>query len=612
VVEEETKESIAHDSSCPLLRYEVRNYMTITQPESERILVLTNGRSMATLPVVRSMGRHGLDVVLATITANTLAAQSRYVRQVVLMPDPSRNMMRWLEWFRAFVVKNQFAAVFPISDDVILPLILHSKEIAPHPLLLIPGERESSLSYDKENTILAAKELNVPHPQTVVWRRPEDGRAILDEFHREFPIILKPAFSRVVRENRIRPLAVERAYDQTDFEQKGMKILAYCPVLVQKMHRGRGIGQEFLMKNGEIVAEFQHRREHEPLRGGGGSYRSSMMVDPDLRKESLKLLQSVKWSGIAMVEYLLESTPSADRPLLMEINGRLWGSLPLPLAAGVDFPWLWLQLAQGREPPPPQKYKVPVYCRNCARDIRWIRENRKADHKDPTLHTLALWRQASEIGHLLAGREHFDELTLDDPRPGLRLLSSLWRRAWRKAALALLRLPMMNGWYVKRSARRLKKAGRIVVLCKGNTCRSPFLAEYLRQRAAQLSLRLASVRSCGLLQHDGTPSSALAVQAAKPFAVDLSAHAAKSLCHEKPKFGDVYVLVEPGHAEELSAWHGKPRPKVIYWGLLDAKLRSPLIQDPGETDAVTYQSVYEQIQRACERILREIRRIEGK
>jgi predicted ATP-grasp superfamily ATP-dependent carboligase len=58
------------------------------------------------------------------------------------------------------------------------------------------------------------------------------------------------------------------------------------------------------------------------------------------------LLRSLGWQGIAMVEYKLDT---ASRQLvLMEINGRFWGSLQLAIDCGVDFPNILLDAAAGQ------------------------------------------------------------------------------------------------------------------------------------------------------------------------------------------------------------------------------------------------------------------------
>ncbi len=57
-----------------------------------------------------------------------------------------------------------------------------------------------------------------------------------------------------------------------------------------------------------------------------------------------------------MVEYKVDQRTGT--PMLMEINGRFWGSLQLAVDAGVDFPRLLLECAEGRAPAEPVSYRV--------------------------------------------------------------------------------------------------------------------------------------------------------------------------------------------------------------------------------------------------------------
>lgn len=47
------------------------------------------------------------------------------------------------------------------------------------------------------------------------------------------------------------------------------------------------------------------------------------------------LMESLSWTGQAMVEFKI--TPGKDA-VLMELNPRVWGSLPLYIASGLDVP----------------------------------------------------------------------------------------------------------------------------------------------------------------------------------------------------------------------------------------------------------------------------------
>jgi predicted ATP-grasp superfamily ATP-dependent carboligase len=63
-----------------------------------------------------------------------------------------------------------------------------------------------------------------------------------------------------------------------------------------------------------------------------------------------------------MVEFKIGKDGS---PYLMEINGRLWGSLQLAIDSGVDFPWLLYQAAVGKPPSSQAQYR-------CGQRLRWL------------------------------------------------------------------------------------------------------------------------------------------------------------------------------------------------------------------------------------------------
>ncbi|MBU1985067.1 ATP-grasp domain-containing protein, partial [bacterium] len=533
------------------------------------VLVLAYGHEMPALAIIRSLGRKGVPVTLGFVSPHSLARESRYVHRQLPMPDPIYNVQRWIEWLRKHLAENPYEAVFPVGDSTIVPLHYFRKEFSPPPPILMANEREYIFSYNKLETIRAAIRLGVPIPRTVELHQESEIEQVLASVEKDFPLILKPYTSKLIKDNRVVFLQVAVAEGKDEFREQAKRLLTNGPILVQEACRGHEVGQEFLLKNGEVVAECQHERIHEQFGGGMGCYRCTAPMDPTLRERSLSLLRTVSWSGVATVEYLTEG---GNPPILMEINGRFWGSLPLQIAAGVDYPWLWLQMVKGRDLPPPGAYPAPIYSRNLERDLVWIRKNLRTRRSGPLARRVSGWKIATEVLHVFSGREHFDELTRDDPRPGKWFLSSLLKRIRRKMAFTLLRLPLMNGGYVRRSARRLKQAGRIVVVCKGNTCRSPFLAEYFRQRTAQLGIHLAPVHSRGLLQHDGTPSPEIAILTAKTFAVDLTSHTSKQLAGDERDGSDVFILVDPSHVEELFAWHGQPCPQVVFWGLLDEEL----------------------------------------
>jgi predicted ATP-grasp superfamily ATP-dependent carboligase len=62
------------------------------------------------------------------------------------------------------------------------------------------------------------------------------------------------------------------------------------------------------------------------------------------------------WDGLAMVEFKVN--PADGTATLMEVNGRYWGSISLPLLAGMDFPLFQWQLVHGEPLEIPSTYAV--------------------------------------------------------------------------------------------------------------------------------------------------------------------------------------------------------------------------------------------------------------
>ena len=59
-----------------------------------------------------------------------------------------------------------------------------------------------------------------------------------------------------------------------------------------------------------------------------------------------------------------------DTWILLEVNARPWGSLPLPVGVGVDFPYRWYRLLVDSVETPPRRYRIGIYGRNLKKSRR--------------------------------------------------------------------------------------------------------------------------------------------------------------------------------------------------------------------------------------------------
>ena len=112
--------------------------------------------------------------------------------------------------------------------------------------------------------------------------------------------------------------------------------------------------------------------------------------------------------------------PTTGDWVFIEVNARFWGSLPLALAAGADFPLALYQFLMSGRTSFPERHRLGLCCRNWRLDRSWFSANFRANRSDPTLAARPLWRVFTETcANVIALRERSDCFTLDDPGPGV-------------------------------------------------------------------------------------------------------------------------------------------------------------------------------------------------
>ncbi|MFH1700568.1 MAG: hypothetical protein ABIE07_08275 [Candidatus Zixiibacteriota bacterium] len=126
-------------------------------------------------------------------------------------------------------------------------------------------------------------------------------------------------------------------------------------IIVQENLIGRGVGISSLRwTNPKLTTHFGHKRVREyPISGGASTSREPWDVDNHPCSDSLnELLEKLNWHGVVMFEYKeCINQNGIFKYKLLEANPRFWGSVPLAIANGVDFPGLLCRAAMGMEIP---------------------------------------------------------------------------------------------------------------------------------------------------------------------------------------------------------------------------------------------------------------------
>lgn len=324
-------------------------------------LFVFDGRSRAALQIIRSFGKRGFRVYVGNESKICASFFSKYVTKSFVYPNPTS------EDFKNYIfnlIKNyKFDFIVPVRDDTTIFCSKHKNELSRLTSLLVPDIDTIYMGRDKSKTFRMAKKFDVPHPNTITLKSKEE----LVQYSGPFPIVLKPAISSGSRglfivHNRQSLMNIS----QNIFQE-------YNCYLLQDYIPGDNTEAVNVLfdSNSNCVASFSYRRVREFPRSGGPSVLRESTNNPELIKIAVNFFKNLGWKGVAMIEFKID--PRDNRPKLMEINPRFWGSLALPIFAGVDFPYLLYQVANNRKVHINKNYKIGVQARWLfLGDILWL------------------------------------------------------------------------------------------------------------------------------------------------------------------------------------------------------------------------------------------------
>jgi len=276
--------------------------------------------------------------------------------------------------------------LFPMTDMTVNEILLN-RNLFPENVRIpfSDHDRYDALS-DKEKLFRQAEELAISMPETLFSSDFTSREALMSEAVRMgFPLVVKAAHSRERLSGRYIASSATYANDPNELKTVlGVPPYDQLRCLVQKRIQGPGIGIFLLARNGDVLARFAHRRIREKPPSGGVSVLCESVQPPaEALDIASRLISTTGWHGVAMVEFKLDT--EENRPKLIEVNARFWGSLNLAIRAGVDFPFLLYRLALGESVEGPAGYRIGLKSRWEFGDLDHLLIRLKRDPDHPSL-----------------------------------------------------------------------------------------------------------------------------------------------------------------------------------------------------------------------------------
>ena len=144
----------------------------------------------------------------------------------------------------------------------------------------------------------------------------------------------------------------------------------------------------------------------------------------------------------------------------------------------------------------------------------------------------------------------------------------------------------------------------VLFVCTGNICRSPLAEGILRKKFSEKNIR-GVVDSCGFESfHTGDNPDHRAQQVARKNGVDISAHASRLFTLEDfDRFDKIFVM-DSSHYQAVmrKARHDADRNKVDFIRNVIYPGQNKPVKDPYYDHFSAFETVYEQLDEACEQL----------
>jgi len=353
---------------------------------------------------VRSLGSRGFFVAAGESTRFAPALFSRYCRRRFIHPSVAGHPEDFLAALTRELAAGHYDVLLPMELSTQLFVTKHRDRLEALVRIPFAGADLALRVHDKGFLASFAKKQGIECPATFFPRGPEEAAEMAAGL--PYPVLVKPRHSSGGR-------GIVRVEGETAFPAGYARVRARYPMpIVQACipPGGDALGVAVLMNfASEPRASFVYRRLREyPITGGPSTLRESIW-NPELQESAERLLSSLGWVGVAMVEFKVH--PGDGRPKLLEINPRFWGSLHHAIVCGVDFPFLLYAMAMEGDVARVHGYRVGVKSRSLLHgELLHFLVNPDRFRLTPALHDFSI---------------PDDVLSADDPLPTLGRIFSL-------------------------------------------------------------------------------------------------------------------------------------------------------------------------------------------
>ena len=303
-------------------------------------LLMTDANGVGGLAIARSLGKRGIEVTASSANKEAICFHSKYVKNKLIYPEPKDNL-NFLNWLKNQLSRKNYDVFFPIDEPILLAVAENIEKISRYIHLVMPELDTLQTAVDKSELTKFAIKHNLSVPKTYFYEElidfsDYDFSQIFEEIGS--PIIIKP-YTGAGAKGQVLVYAGENIR-----EIFTANVANHGPCMIQEFIRGTIYNAAFIFNSeSKLRSTYIGKTVRQFPVSGGVSVCVETVVDNGVLEPCVKLLRRLGYKGVCMVDVIRDRVDGKVK--ILELNPRFYASICLPIAAGIDFPYLLYKLA---------------------------------------------------------------------------------------------------------------------------------------------------------------------------------------------------------------------------------------------------------------------------
>tara|TARA_B100000780_G_C21103969_1_gene445649 strand:+ start:626 stop:1774 length:1149 start_codon:yes stop_codon:yes gene_type:complete len=294
---------------------------------------------------MRNLSKYGIHAIVCDSTRLGMSQFSRFSKGFEYYTSHYLDEEKFINDLVSICVKHKIDFILPSHNETeIIARNIH--KFGKYVKAIVPNPDHCAIFNNKKDAYNLAASIGIPVPRRVKYNSPETiknkllemkidrtviklltGNSSKGVFYSDNPKSTQETVFKLIHKYNLTP---ER-YPQ-----------------IEEFVSGDGYGSSVFYWDNRLIANVTHRRLREKIRTGGTSTLRETTKHQKIEEASFKLFDHIGWNGMAMCEFKVND--KTGEFWFIEVNPRMWGSIPVAIASGVEFPYIaWLSAKFGSD-----------------------------------------------------------------------------------------------------------------------------------------------------------------------------------------------------------------------------------------------------------------------